>query len=65
MLVVQFFTKINKMSNLSFGTGYKDGLCLKLEKNSAKLKLGSKNVLYDTSCPFLWSSKVLEFAIFG
>ena len=37
----------------------------KLEKNPAKLKLGTKNVLYNTSCPFLWSSKVLEFAIFG
>ena len=47
------------MSNLSFGTWYKDGLCLKLEKNPAKLKSGSKNVLFDTSCPFLWGSKVL------
>ena len=53
------------MPDLSFGTSYKDRLCPKLEKNPAKLKLDTKNVLYDTSCPFLWSSKELEFAIFG
>ena len=63
--MLQFFTKIGKMPDLSFGTSYKDRLCPKLEKNPAKLKLGTKNVLYDTSCPFLWSNKVLEFAIFG
>ena len=54
-----------KMPDLGFGTSYKDGLCPKLKKNPAKPKLGTKNVLYDTSCPFLRSSKVLEFAIFG
>ena len=63
--IFDFFTKMEKMPDLGFGTSYKDGLCLNLEKNPAKLKLGAKNVLYDTSCPFLWSSKVLEFAIFG
>ena len=30
------------MSDLSFGSSYKDELCLKLEKNPAKLKLGTK-----------------------
>ena len=36
-----------------------------LRINPTKPKLGPQNVLYDTSCPFLRSSKVLEFAIFG
>ena len=63
--MVLFSTKITKMPDLCFGTSYKDGLCPKLKKNPAKPKLGTKNVLYDTSCPFLRSSKVLEFAIFG
>ena len=53
------------MQVLSFVTSNKDGLCPKLKKNLAKLKLCTKNVLYDTSCPFLWSNKVLEFAILG
>ena len=57
--MVLFFTKITKILDLGFGTSYKDGLCPKLKKNPAKPKLGTKNVLYDTSCPFLWSSKVL------
>ena len=53
------------MTDLSFVTSNKDGLCPKLEKNHEKLKLGTINDFYDTSCPFLRSSKVLEFAIFG
>ena len=63
--MVLFFTKITKMPDLGFGTSYKDGLCPKLKKNPAKPKLGTKNVLYDTSCPLLSSSRVLEFVIFG
>ena len=36
-----------------------------LRKNPAKPKLDPQNVLNDTSCLFIWSSRVLEFAIFG
>ena len=39
-----YFTKIGKMPDLGLGTSYKDGLCPKLEKNSAKPKLGPQNV---------------------
>ena len=53
------------MQFLSFVTSNNDGLCPKLKKNLAKLKFGTKNVLFDNSCPFLWSNNVLEFAIFG
>ena len=53
------------MPDLGFGTSYKDGLCPKLEKNPAKPKLGPQNVSYVTSCPFIRSSRVLGFAIFG
>ena len=63
--MVLFFTKITKLPDLGFGTSYKDGLCPKLEKNSAKPKLGPQNVLYVTSCSFIRSSRVLGFAIFG
>ena len=63
--MVHFFTKMWKMPDLGFGTSYKDGLCPKLLKNPAKPKLGPQNVLCYTSCPFLRSSRVLEFAIFG
>ena len=63
--MVHFFTKMWKMPDLGFGTSYKDGLCPKLEKNPAKPKLGPQNVSYVTSCPFIRSSRVLGFAIFG
>ena len=63
--MVHFFTKMGKMPKLGFGTSCKDGLCPKLEKNPAKPKLGPQNVSYVTSCPFIWSSRVLGFAIFG
>ena len=36
-----------------------------LRKNPAKPKLGPQNVLYDNSCRFFRSSRVLKFAIFG
>ena len=63
--MVHFFTKMWKMPDLGFGTSYKDGLCPKLEKNPAKPKFGPQNVSYVTSCPFIRSSRVLGFAIFG
>ena len=63
--MVLFFTKITKVSDLGFGISYTDGLCPKLEKTPAKPNLIPQNVLYDTSCPLLSSSRVLEFAIFG
>ena len=63
--MVHFFTKMWKMPDLGFRTSYKDGLCPKLEKNPAKPKLGPQNVSYVTSCPFIRSSRVLGFAIFG
>ena len=37
----------------------------KFRKNPAKPKLDPQNVLHGTSCSFIWSSRVLEFAIFG
>ena len=42
--MVHFFTKMEKMPDLGFGTSYKDELCPKLEKNPAKQKLGPQNV---------------------
>ena len=62
--MLYLFTKMGKMTDLGFGTSYKDGLCPKLEKNLAKPKLSSQNVFYDTSCPLLSSSRVLKFVIF-
>ena len=44
--MVHFFTKIEKMQDLGFGTSYKDELCPKLLKKPTKLKLGTQNVLY-------------------
>ena len=61
--MVRFFIKITKMPDLGFGTSYSGGLCPKLEKNPAKPKLSPQNVLYDTSCPLLNNSRVLEFVI--
>ena len=63
--MVHFFTKMVNMPDLVFATSYKDGLCPKLKKNPAKPKLGPQNVSYVTSCPFIRSSRVLGFAIFG
>ena len=41
------------MPDLGFETSYKDGLCPKLEKNSAKPKSGPQINLYDiNSCRF-------------
>ena len=54
--MVHFFTKMEKMQDLGFGTSYKDELCPKLLKKPTKLKLGTQNILYYTSCPFLRNS---------
>ena len=62
--MVHFFTKMEKIKDLHFGTSYKDGLCPKLYKNPAKPKLGPQIVLYYTSCPFLRSSKSIEICNF-